>query len=245
MSNRTESNSYTVIFAIIMVIVVGALLAGVSTALSGKISENVKFEKQQNILYAMGINKNEGENDVEFIPTTEVTAEFNKYIKNQVVIDKNGNATENPEAYLINMAQPAEQRGYPLFIGEKDGQTYYIIPLRGKGLWDAIWGYVSINKDFIIQGVFFDHKGETAGLGANIKERFFMDDFIGEHLLNAQGSYAGINATKTNGDPENKEKTDNEVDAIAGATLTTNGVGAMFAASHIQPYVSYIKNLKN
>ena len=35
----------------------------------------------------------------------------------------------------------------------------------------------------VVQGAYFDHKGETPGLGANIKERFFMDDFIGEHLL--------------------------------------------------------------
>ncbi len=56
MAIKTESNSYTVIFAIVMVVIVGALLAGVSSALSGQISENKKLEKKQNILYAMGVS---------------------------------------------------------------------------------------------------------------------------------------------------------------------------------------------
>ena len=63
------------------------------------------------------------------------------------------------------------------------GVTLYVAPIRGKGLWDAIWGYVAMDENMIIQGAYFDHKGETPGLGANIKQRYFMDDFIGEHLL--------------------------------------------------------------
>lgn len=239
MSNRTESNSYTVIFAIVMVIIVGALLAGVATTLSDKISENKKFEKKQNVLYAMGVNKNEGElgsGSVAFIPTTEVNTEFDKYIKEQYLI-KDGVAQK---VDLINSAQ--KEDGLPLFVGEKDGKKYYIIPVNGKGLWDAIWGYIAVDKNLIIQGVFFDHKGETAGLGANIKERFFMDDFIGEHLLDANGNFQSVVGDKANGDPENKRKEDGKVDAIAGATLTVNGVNDM-VKSGISKYVDYIKNL--
>lgn len=242
MSNRTESNSYTVIFTIIMVVVVGALLAGVATALSDKISENRKFEKQQNVLYAMGVNRNKntnlGEGDVTFVPTTEVKAEFNKYIKKQIVIE-NGQATERN---LIENPLGKDETGLPLFVGERDGKTFYIIPVSGKGLWDAIWGYVAVDKNLIVQGVFFDHKGETAGLGANIKERFFMDDFIGEHLLDASGHFQSVMGSKSNGDPENKRKEDGKIDAIAGATLTVNGVNEMVERG-VGAYVNYIKNL--
>lgn len=244
MSNRTESNSYTVIFAIIMVVIVGALLAGVATALSDKISENKKFEKKQNVLYAMGVNRNKntnlGEGDVTFVPTTEVNDEFAKYIKKQYFI-KNNQAVD---ADLIETSEWISDKGAnsPLFVGEKDGKTFYIIPVFGKGLWDAIWGYIAVDKNLIIQGVFFDHKGETAGLGANIKERFFMDDFIGEHLLDASGNFQGVEGLKSNGDPENKRKEDGKVDAIAGATLTVNGVNDM-VKSGISKYVDYIKNL--
>lgn len=240
---KTDSNSYTVIFAIIMVVIVGTLLAGVSSALSNKISENRKFEKQQNVLYAMGVNRNQntnlGEGDVTFVPTTEVKAEFNKYIKKQIVIE-NGQATERN---LIENPLGRDEKGLPLFVGERDGKTLYIIPISGKGLWDAIWGYIAVDKNLVIQGVFFDHKGETAGLGSNIKERFFMDDFIGEHLLDASGNFQSVQGVKSNGDPENKRKEDGKVDAIAGATLTVNGVNDMIKKG-ISVYVDYIKNIK-
>jgi Na+-transporting NADH:ubiquinone oxidoreductase subunit C len=131
-----------------------------------------------------------------------------------------------------------------LFIGEKDGKTYYVAPIYGKGLWDAIWGYVSMDENMVIQGAYFDHKGETPGLGANIKQRFFMDDFIGEHLLYESGNFKGITVSKSNADPVNNNKTDNEVDAIAGATITGDGVTAMIK-SDLKLYVPYFKNLKN
>ena len=96
----------------------------------------------------------------------------------------------------------------------------------------------------VVQGAYFDHKGETPGLGANIKQRFFMDDFIGEHLLDESGDFSGITVAKGNADPKNNDKTDNEVDAIAGATITGDGVTAMIK-SDLRLYVPYFKNLKN
>ena len=101
-----------------------------------------------------------------------------------------------------------------------------------------------IDKNMVVQGAYFDHKGETPGLGANIKERYFMDDFKGEHLLDDDGNFEGITVAKGNADPKNENKTDNEVDAIAGATITGDGVTAMIK-SDLRLYVPYFKNLKN
>ena len=131
-----------------------------------------------------------------------------------------------------------------MFIGVKDGQTYYIVPIYGKGLWDAIWGYVSMDKNMVVEDAYFDHKGETPGLGANIKERFFMDDFSGEHLLDKNGNFVGITVLKGNADPKNLDKTDSEIDAIAGATITSNGVTAMIK-SDLKLYEPYFKTLNN
>ncbi|WP_111308575.1 Na(+)-translocating NADH-quinone reductase subunit C [Confluentibacter sediminis] len=248
MENRTDKNSYTIIFAIIMVFVVGAVLAYAAQSLKPKIDENKRLEKQQNILYAMGVNQNV-EGSAVFISTDKVASEFEKYIKNQIVIEGD-KVTEDHEAYLIDVkkeqakARAGGVRKLPLFIGEKDGKTFYVIPVYGKGLWDAIWGYVALDENMVVQGVYFDHKGETPGLGANIKERFFMDDFTGEHLLDGSGDFKGITVAKGNADPKNEDKTDNEVDAIAGATITGNGVTAMLK-SDLKLYESYFKNLKN
>ena len=86
MANKTDKNSYTILFAIVMVVIVGSLLAGFASGLKPRIKANEKFEKQQNILYAMGINNNEGTGDVAFISTDNVAEVFNKYITKQLVV---------------------------------------------------------------------------------------------------------------------------------------------------------------
>jgi Na+-transporting NADH:ubiquinone oxidoreductase subunit C len=249
MSNKTDSNIYTLLFAIGMVIIVGSLLAFAASSLEPMISENKRLEKQQNILYAMGVNDND-ESSATFISTDKAPEAFSKYITKQIII-QNGDVKEDNQAYLIDIKKEkssakgdASKRRLPLFIGEKDGKTYYVAPIYGKGLWDAIWGYISMDENMVIQGAYFDHKGETPGLGANIKQRFFMDDFIGEHLLDESGNFKGITVSKSNADPVNNNKTDNEVDAIAGATITGDGVTAMIK-SDLKLYVPYFKNLKN
>ncbi|WP_406682975.1 Na(+)-translocating NADH-quinone reductase subunit C [Seonamhaeicola sp. MEBiC1930] len=249
MSNKTDSNVYTVLFAIGMVVVVGALLAFVASSLRPKIDENKRIEKQQNILYAMGVNEND-ESSAVFVADAIVGDEFKKYITKQLVITEGTKAVEDDQAYLIDVkkeqsnAKEGIERRLPLFIGEKEGKTYYVAPIRGKGLWDAVWAYVAMDDNMVVQGAYFDHKGETAGLGANIKERFFMDDFIGENLKDASGNFAGIAISKSNGDPLNNDKTDNEVDAIAGATITGDGVAAMIK-SELKLYVPYFNTLNN
>ena|SRR5690606_5788032 len=248
MEKRTDKNSYTIIFAIVMVIVVGALLAFTAASLKPQISENQRVEKQQNILYAMGVNDNT-EGSANFVSTKDAAELFKKYITKQFVLD-GANVIEDNEAYLIDVkkeqtkAKSGGVRRLPLFVGEKDGKTFYVVPIYGKGLWDAIWAYVSLDENMVVQGAYFDHKGETPGLGANIKERFFMDDFIGEHLLNESDEFVGITVTKGNADPTNKRKTDNAVDAIAGSTITGDGVTAMIRTD-LKLYAPYFKSLKN
>jgi len=249
MEKRTDKNWYTLLFATGMVIVVGSLLAFIASSLKPKINENKRIEKQQNILYAMGVHENEGKGSVAFVEASKVADEFSKYVKKQLVITGDLDIVEDNDAYLIDIkkeqtkAKAGEKRQLPLFIGEKEGKTYYIAPIRGIGLWDAIWAYVAVDENMIVQGAYFDHKAETAGLGANIKQRFFMDDFIGEHLLDENGIFKGITVSKSNSDPTNKIKYDNEVDAIAGATITGDGVSAMIK-NDLRLYQSYFENLK-
>ena len=248
MAVNTDKNSYTIIFAIAMVLVVGSLLAFTASSLGPNIDENKRMEKQQNILYAMGVNGNESSGDITFVGTDKVADEFSKYIKQQLVIE-NGVAEQDDNAYLIDIkkeqakAKNGGTRRLPLFVGEKDGETFYIAPIRGKGLWDAIWGYVALDKDMVVKGAFFDHAGETPGLGANIKQRYFMDDFYGERLLTEAGVFKGITVAKGNNDPKNEDKDDYEVDALAGATITGDGVSAMIKKD-LKLYLPYFKTLE-
>ena len=248
MGINTDKNSYTVLFAAIMVVVVGSILASLAFFLRPNIEKNERFAKQQNILYAMGVNENgDDAGAVNFIPTDVVEGEFSKYIKEQFVIEGKKTSADK-EAYLIDLKKElaAKKKGLPyklpLFIGEKDSKKFYIIPMYGKGLWDAIWGFVALDESMTIQGVYFDHRGETPGLGANIKMRYFMDDFKGETILKG-GNFSGIAVAKGNNDPLNKTKDDNEVDALAGATITGNGVAAMIKES-INLYQPYLETIR-
>ena len=238
-TKRTDSNSYTIIFSVIMVVVVGSLLAFFANFTKDLRVKNDQVKAQIDILSAIGVAADR----------SNATEMFTQYIKEQKVI-AGTEVSDDEKAYLIDVkkemdaAKKGKTQRLPLFVAEKDGKILYIMPVRGNGLWDAIWGYIALNDDLkTINGVYFDHKAETPGLGANITESFFTEDFKGEHLYDASGNFKGIEISKSNGDPNNEDKTDNQVDAISGATITGNGVGAMIN-SGIRAYLPYFETLK-
>jgi Na+-transporting NADH:ubiquinone oxidoreductase subunit C len=122
MEKRTDKNLYTLLFATGMVIVVGSLLAFLASSLKPKINENKKIEKQQNILYAMGIHENEGKSDVTFIEASKVASEFSKYIKKQIVISGDLDIVEDNEAYLIDIKKNKQKRRL-----EKNVNCHYLL----------------------------------------------------------------------------------------------------------------------
>jgi len=177
--------------------------------------------------------------------------QYNKYIYSSMVIDHDGGLLEEEDAFKIDVLFQyrdktllPEERSYPLFKAKKDGNEYFIVPMVGSGLWGPIWGFVALEDDYnTIYGAAFNHKAETPGLGANINQRFFMDDFIGEKLLDQNENFKGIKVSKTNLDPRNEIKDDHEVDAIAGSTITGDGVSSMIK-SDLRLYIPYFKKLK-
>ncbi len=250
MAINTDKNSYTILFAVAMVVVVGSLLAFTASSLKERIAANKRTEKQQNILFAMGVTDSENPN--EFVPAEKAQELFTKYVGDDQYIVVGSSATKTADAFNVEVKKENDkvkadanyERKMPLFIGKKDGEEYYVVPMRGNGLWDAIWGYVSLDKEFsTVKGAFFDHKGETPGLGANIKEAYFRDDFIGERIVDASGNYKGITVKKGNADPKNVRKDDNAVDAMAGATITGDGVTAMVKKG-MKMYQAYFATLK-
>ena len=231
-----DSNAYTFLFAALMVFVVASSLAFTATSLKDKQNENVRKEKMQNILSTIGIQ------------TDRDKAEglYNQYITQELALIADGSNDESVSAFKVKMAtetkKPVEQQRFPLYIAELEETTYYIVPLRGAGLWDAIWGYVALEEDMsTIKGAVFDHKGETAGLGAEITQDWFQDRFKGEKIFNQEGVLVGINVSKTNNDPNGLDKNDHEVDAISGATITGDGVTDMFT-ERLAHYTAYFKN---
>ena len=234
-----DSNAYTFLFATLMVLVVASSLAFTASSLKDKQNENVRKEKMQNILSTIGIS------------TDRDKAEglYNQYIKQELALITDGSNDETVNAFKVEMAtetkKPLEQQRFPLYIAEVEEAKYYIVPLRGAGLWDAIWGYIALEGDMTtIKGAVFDHKGETAGLGAEITQDWFQERFVGEKVFDTKGNLVGINVSKTNNDPKDLDKDDHEVDAISGATITGDGVTDMILErlTHYLPYLQAKEN---
>ena len=235
MMNR-DSNAYTFGFAAAMVVVVASVLAFTASSLKDLQQENVRKEKMQNILATIGI-----ETDRDGAETL-----FNDHIVSQLALRNDGTVDDAVDPFSgIKLAlelkkDPSEQR-FPLYLADVESESYYIIPLRGSGLWDAIWGYIALESDRnTIKGAVFDHKAETAGLGAEITQQWFMDRFVGEKVFDDSGSLVGISVSKTNNDPKDLDKNDHEVDAISGATITGDGVSDMIIErlTHYQSYLT-------
>jgi len=231
-----DSNGYTFMFATILVVVVASVLAFLATFLKPMQTENMRNEKMQNILSTIGVTG---------VSREQAQAEFDKYITQQLALRKDGTEDESVKAFEVELKNelkkknPEDQR-FPLFIAERDGSQFYIIPLRGNGLWDAIWGYIALKDDFnTVEGVSFDHKGETPGLGAEITKPFFIESFKDEKIFDKDGNLVGINVAKGNNNKTNKD--DNRVDAISGATITGDGVTDMIV-ERLQHYKIFIEN---
>ena len=234
-----DSNAYTFGFAAAMVVVVASVLAFTASSLKDLQQENVRKEKMQNILATIGIE----------IDRDGAEVLFNKHITSQLALRNDGTVDKSVDPFSgIKLAlelkkEPTQQR-FPLYLADVEGASYYIIPLRGAGLWDAIWGYIALESDRnTIKGAVFDHKAETAGLGAEITQRWFMDRFVGEKVFENDGKLIGISVSKTNNDPKDLDKNDHEVDAISGATITGDGGSDMIIArlTHYQPYLEQMQ----
>jgi Na+-transporting NADH:ubiquinone oxidoreductase subunit C len=248
MAINRESNGYTILFAVIMVTFVGGILAFLSTALKPAQAANVRNEKMQNILQAIGI---EELNDVS---RKEAGSKFNNFVIERITLNykgevikrtTNSDSIKDPkDAFNIDLLKQyktigsKQDRDYPLFVCEANGENFYVIPVLGKGLWAAVWGYIGLKADgTTVNGAVFDHKSETPGLGAEISMPDFENQFIGKSF-EEDGSYAPIKVLKPG-----LEKDNHEVDGISGGTFTSVGVEEMLDRT-IEVYYDYFKNNK-
>ena len=230
-----DSNAYTFIFATLMVLVVASALAFTASSLKDLQASNVRKEKMQNILATLGV-----ETDREQAETL-----YNQYITGELSLTSGGDLDQEVNAFEINLnnelKKPVDEQRFPLYEASVEGKKYYIVPLRGAGLWNAIWGYIALEEDKnTIKGAVFDHLGETAGLGAEITQEWFQNRFLGEKVFDKDGNLVGINVSKTNNDPKDLDKDDHEVDAISGATITGDGVTNMIL-ERMNHYLPYLK----
>ncbi|MBQ0073429.1 MAG: NADH:ubiquinone reductase (Na(+)-transporting) subunit C [Prevotella sp.] len=202
MAKLTDKNSYIIAYSCVMVVIVAFLLAFVSSSLKDRQEANVKLDKKKQVLAALNIRD---------LSDADAEAKYSEVVK------------DGDKAFEMNSAS-FKEGDIAVYQCEIDGEKKYVVSVYGAGLWGPIWGYVAVNADGnTIYGAYFNHEGETAGLGAEIKDsKAWQDLFKGKTIYAADGSVA-LKVLKSS---EVKNPA-SEVDAVTGATLTSNGVSDM------------------
>ena len=246
-----RSTSSVLTFVLILTSVVALILAFLQNGLRSKHEYNEALYSKKATIAAVANHL-----DVDFakITSEQVTDIFDKQIK-QMVIKSDGSVATPEELQEAGVRaglaenldlkkenkKSLEERYMPLYeFTKSDGNKYYIVYARGKGLWDEIWGNIALESDVnTIAGVSFDHKAETPGLGAEIKDnKAWVRQFIGKKLYDDDGTFRAVNVRKGGAkDPYF------EVDAISGATITGDGVTDMLLEDLVG-YEPYLKTIK-
>ena len=217
---KTNSNSYTIVYSVIIVVIVAFLLAFVSQALKPMQDANVALDKKKQILNSLNIRD---------LNDAQADAKYKEVVVADRVIDEKGKVLLPGTIGGGNAGLKLESKDYKegklaLYICRVNGETKYVVPVYGMGLWGPISGYIALNADkSTIYGVYFNHESETAGLGAEIKDnKAWQEKFQGKKLFkNGDDKTIALSVEKKVEDPTT------QVDAVTGATLTSNGVRDM------------------
>jgi NADH:ubiquinone oxidoreductase, Na(+)-translocating, C subunit len=232
-----QSNTYTIIYSTVLVIVVGVVLSVVYQALRPMQVENIANDTKRQILAAARIvpDKNENISDV-----------FASHITSSYIVNVKGDKVDSSiQAFDVNVGtevkKPAGERLLPVFECTTPDGLKYIIPVYGAGLWGPIWGYIAFDDNGdTIYGAYFAHQGETPGLGAEIEKPAFRDQFEGKDIFSTAGKFTSVAVVKTGKEPQDKAW----VHAVSGGTITSQGVQKMLYDS-LEPYSAFFKSLSN
>lgn len=260
MAINKNSTGYTFTFAILMVVVVGTALAFTAMSLKDKQAANAADKKMMDILGAIGVDANRSNASELFakyvVERVAIDLNGSELDRRTTALDVNdktdpfgidvqkqyrGSIKAASKAHkddigALKSALSGEGLSFPLFrCNAPDGKNVYVVPVVGSGLWGPIWGYVALESDMqTIYGAKFDHKTETPGLGAEIKETMFTEKWPGKRL-NAAGPL--VFEVVKGGAPT----TTYQVDGITGGTITSKGVGEMVNRT-MAIYASYFKS---
>lgn len=241
------SNRYIFIYSTVMVIIVAVLLSLTAVLLQPRQEKNMTIANIQGILASLNIDA-----------TTENAGQlYQQYVTTELAIDRDGKIAS---LYRNGKLEEGEVRPFdidlkkalydkkmgnpflsPLFIAEIEGDTFYIVPVRGTGLWGPLYGNIAFGPGFNeIVGAGFSHDKETPGLGAEISTKEFSAQFIGKKIFDEAGNFVSVEVVKGGISSQAPDQRIHGVDAISGGTITSNGVTVMLK-NCLENYVAYIQ----
>ena len=207
---NTNSNTYTIVYATIVVIIVAVLLALAHLGLKNAQDEKVRLDQQKQMLVALQYDLN---------TCADPAAEYDKILVDTIQKSEDGQKANILKFQLAN------------------GETKYVLRLHGAGLWGGIGGYLALNDDKnTIYGVNFNHESETPGLGALIVEKKFRKQFDGKQIRK-DGQIVSVAVMKSGKTCD--AGANYQVDAVSGATITSTGVSEMLL-SNLEEYKDFL-----
>lgn len=243
-----QTNAYVIGFAAAICVICSLALSVVSGLLKDQQEKNRVLDRQKNILMAVGYSADE--------LAAKAAADVEKLYADSIeelVIDPAGDKLEVSMKDLKADEASGESKSaqrLPLFrqkdAGDPNKTVAYVYPVTGKGLWSTLYGYLAVKPDGDeIIGVAFYKHGETPGLGGEIEQTWFTNNFKGKRLYDG-AKLAGVEVVK--GKVADKtlttEQQSHAVDGISGATLTGNGVTKMMKAVPAR-YEPFFKKLRS
>ncbi|MDA7087794.1 Na(+)-translocating NADH-quinone reductase subunit C [Pseudomonas sp. SA3-5] len=237
MSSQKESTARTLTVALLVCLVCSVFVAGAAVALKPIQVDNRLLDKQRSILAIAGLgDASMSSAQVKDMFKGTITAKLvdlqsGKFsdAKDPVTFDPL-KAAKDPK---LSSVLPGEQdiasikrleRYTTVYVVEKDGQTdTVILPIRGYGLWSTLYGFIALKGDLnTVVGMGFYQHAETPGLGGEVDNPKWKGQWPGKTLFDQDGKLA-VAVVKGGVDPQSP-KAEHQVDALAGATLTSKGV---------------------
>ena len=225
MKVNTNSNTYIIIYSIVMVVIVAVLLSVAALGLAPRQQENMLNEKKTQIVKALGEDP--------------ATTSYDSVITKAVILDATGAVVSEDVkevfAALNDLKASFAEGRYPLFVATSG----VVAPLYGAGLWGPIWGYIALDTDMnTVKGIVLDHSGETPGLGAEITTPKHQAMYPGKTVYEGD-AIVGVTLKKGGAEKGNPH----QVDAITGGTKTSDGVSAMIfdCLNYYKPYFDAVR----
>ena len=241
-----QSNTYIIIFTLVMTIVVGGVLAAANQLLKEDQKKSIEYDTKSQILSAVMDTKGADIMDVYSKRIKSIVVDING---EEITVGKDGAPVEAEKVDIAaNFKLDYKERSYPVFMfmneSNPDKVEAYILPVYGSGLWDKIWGFIALKDDMnTIAGVSFAHKGETPGLGARISSPEVQGRFVGKTLNDENGNYVSVAFQKGEVGDAVYAADNHKVDGLSGATLTAKGVNNMMK-KYMDYYQKYFKKVK-
>ncbi|MFK7937564.1 MAG: NADH:ubiquinone reductase (Na(+)-transporting) subunit C, partial [Saprospiraceae bacterium] len=145
-----ESNSKVVTFVVIMTVIVAGVLASIREITKEGAAQNEAVFNKRAILQSVN---EQIEGDVADLSDEQVLGIFDKEIE-QITLNMSGETVADVKAEDVDMAKEEkkaeEDRLLPLFVfNSAKSEKFYILSVRGNGLWDKIWGNVALESDAV------------------------------------------------------------------------------------------------